>query len=292
MAAFVREMLRAQSLTVVDQVVHVETRDAALSALTQRPDHWDVVIIDLHLPDGEGITVVEGIAMHARDAALIVLTADQDADIGVEALRRGAAEFLPKSELSVTTLARCLRFAIERRRFHAQLLALADHDELTGLANRRALIAFYTRQMAAATRAGHRLVVAVFDVNNFKQINDTMGHGSGDDVLMRVAEGLRNTVRTQDLVARLGGDEFAVCATLASSVDLRYLRRRLTVFASNADPTRAIDVQLALGIAEAQADEPLESVLARADVAMYERKRKQHDALHAIGISSTPVISA
>lgn len=271
MAAFVRELLRAQTAMPIEHIEHVVSQDDALAALTGVA-RWDAVIVDLHLPDGDGVALIDVFALHAHGAALIVITADPDIDVGVESLRHGAAEFLPKSELTVSTLARCLRFALERQRFQAQLRSLADTDELTGVANRRGLGAHYQRAAAAAHRSGGQIMVAMFDVNDFKRINDTMGHGVGDQVLARIADGLRHTVRAEDLVARIGGDEFVVCAVVSSDDDAAQLRERLREHALGADPSGQVAVQLAVGITEAVGAERLETVLARADAAMYREK--------------------
>ncbi|WP_169744501.1 diguanylate cyclase domain-containing protein, partial [Spirillospora albida] len=89
-----------------------------------------------------------------------------------------------------------------------ELAYQAGHDALTGLAN-RALLVEHT-QHALAGPGGHRVALALIDLDDFKAINDRLGHAVGDALLVAIAGRLRNCVRPHDLVARLGGDEFAV----------------------------------------------------------------------------------
>lgn len=88
--------------------------------------------------------------------------------------------------------------------------SLAHTDALTGLPNRRFFLEQLEREYARAGRYPESLTIAYFDLDNFKYVNDTMGHGAGDDLLVRVAETLSTSVRESDLAFRLGGDEFAV----------------------------------------------------------------------------------
>ena len=98
----------------------------------------------------------------------------------------------------------------ERRRHEAELRHLADHDPLTGLLNRRSFERELERQVAQVERYGARGAAIVLDLDHFKTINDTLGHGVGDELIARVAHALRGRLRDSDVLARLGGDEFAV----------------------------------------------------------------------------------
>jgi diguanylate cyclase (GGDEF)-like protein/PAS domain S-box-containing protein len=98
----------------------------------------------------------------------------------------------------------------ERRRYEAQLLHLADHDPLTGLANRRRFDSELAAHLDRCQRYGPRGALMMLDLDNFKQVNDTLGHGAGDQLIIGTADLLRGRLRASDLVARLGGDEFAI----------------------------------------------------------------------------------
>jgi diguanylate cyclase (GGDEF)-like protein len=100
--------------------------------------------------------------------------------------------------------------AIERKRTHSRLEFLAQYDQLTGLSNRSLFLDRLRSSLQRATRDSLRLAVIYLDMDNFKQINDSFGHSTGDLLLQEVARRLRQCVRESDTVGRLGGDEFAV----------------------------------------------------------------------------------
>ncbi len=98
----------------------------------------------------------------------------------------------------------------ERKRAESELQQLADHDALTGLFNRRRFDEELTRELARAARYQQPAALLVLDLDNFKYVNDNLGHQAGDQVVMSVAALLRKRLRETDIVARLGGDEFAI----------------------------------------------------------------------------------
>jgi len=165
----------------------------------------------------------------------------------------------------------------QHRELVAGMMVLAERDPLTGVANRRA----FNRALAeiqhrsGAARAG---ALVLIDLDNFKQVNDRLGHQRGDEVLRAVARAIQRRVRDTDLVARLGGDEFAVVLpgvdserAQAVADDLRAAIREACV---DLPPRAAIDASV--GVAslgpEGQAGDVVELV-ARADAAMYRVKR-------------------
>ncbi|WP_310528208.1 EAL domain-containing protein, partial [Nocardioides sp.] len=101
----------------------------------------------------------------------------------------------------------------ERRRYQDRLAHLVDHDVLTGLANRRRFDAELTRHLERSRRYGNAGGVLLLDLDNFKQVNDSLGHNAGDELLITIGGLLRRAVRDTDVVARLGGDEFGVLLT-------------------------------------------------------------------------------
>ena len=98
----------------------------------------------------------------------------------------------------------------ERKAAAEQIFHLAHHDALTGLVNRVALEAQMQSSFASARRDGRQVAVMLIDMDNFKQVNDTLGHHVGDQLLIEIAKRLRECVRASDIVARLGGDEFVI----------------------------------------------------------------------------------
>jgi diguanylate cyclase (GGDEF)-like protein len=179
------------------------------------------------------------------------------------------------SALIVSALARRLfsaSRAIEAREAAAQ--HLANHDALTGLPNRRLLETQLVAFAAAAEREGTRLAIACVDVDRFKDINDTLGHHAGDQLICALADRLRETVPESDFVARLGGDEFAVMRNCASDEDAEALLA--TVRACFATPFRItghlVEANASVGVAFAEAGRSFEELMRQADIALYEAK--------------------
>ncbi|MEH6492601.1 sensor domain-containing protein [Halopseudomonas sp.] len=122
----------------------------------------------------------------------------------------GTARYTQQDQELLQFVAGQLAAAVERRRTHAHLEFLARHDQLTLLANRALFLDRLQQALHRAQRDALRLAVLYLDMDNFKQINDTFGHGIGDQLLREVAQRLRKCVRESDTVGRLGGDEFAI----------------------------------------------------------------------------------
>ena len=152
---------------------------------------------------------------------------------------------------------------------------LASIDGLTGLYNRRHFMEMAEGAFAHAQRLGQQLVVLMIDVDRFKQINDVHGHAVGDRVLADVAQACREYVRPDDIVGRYGGDEFIVLIPRTASARAAEIAAQLTgplARAPGDDGTR-VSFTLSIGIAECADCRDLPSLLARADMAMYEAKR-------------------
>ncbi len=170
-----------------------------------------------------------------------------------------------------------------RRELVAQRHA-ADHDPLTGLPNRRA---FYQRGSALVAGAARRpLVAIVLDLDNFKQINDRLGHAAGDEVLVTVAQRLA-AYAGEELVARLGGDEFAGLLRVPDTDDVRLISAGRELAKVLALPMVAVGFPVTLtasvGLVPVHRNLRLEEVLRHADAAMYQAK------IGGYGVSTAPL---
>ncbi|MFN4342749.1 MAG: diguanylate cyclase [Azonexus sp.] len=153
---------------------------------------------------------------------------------------------------------------------------LVRHDQLTGALNRRGLEEILTKEAARATRHESDLCVALLDIDNFKKLNDAMGHAAGDEALIHLARVCRDTLRPQDTVARYGGEEFVILlpdTPLAdASAVLTRLQRELTkkFFLHGNDK---VLITFSAGVTRMRHDDSRESVIKRADEAMYKAKQ-------------------
>jgi diguanylate cyclase (GGDEF)-like protein len=147
------------------------------------------------------------------------------------------------------------------------------HDSLTGLPNRRALLARLPKEVEASRRPDGSFALVLCDMDNLKQLNDTLGHEAGDLALKLLAGALRSGLRRGDDAYRLGGDEFAVVLPGAGRLDAERATRRLreATLACAQEPVKAIEASF--GIAVYERGESPDRLMARADEALYRDKR-------------------
>jgi diguanylate cyclase (GGDEF)-like protein/PAS domain S-box-containing protein len=169
----------------------------------------------------------------------------------------------------------------DRDRFESELLYLADHDVLTGLFNRRRFEQDVARQVAYGARYGTGGAVLLLDLDDFKDVNDTLGHRAGDDLIKEVAQLLSGRLRSTDVVARLGGDEFAVLLPEADEDDARATAKALLeAIRTHRSSFRGHQVRVTASVGIAlvnDVDDAEDEPLGRADVAMYEAKESGRD---------------
>ena len=164
----------------------------------------------------------------------------------------------------------------ENVQLRRQLQELSVTDELTGLANRRGFM-MLAEQQRKLVRRGHSMVLLYMDLNDFKSINDSLGHSAGDDALVETARVLSACVRESDILARMGGDEFAALLVDSEVVfaEQAPLRVQAAFNRRNAGKSTPYDLSISCGSAPYLADEPvsLEQLIARADELMYAQKQ-------------------
>ncbi len=174
--------------------------------------------------------------------------------------------------------------AIARSRYEAELKHMADHDPLTGLLNRRAYERSLEEHLARGERYGHAGAVMVLDLDSFKEVNDTLGHSAGDELIMRVAGALASRLRESDTLARLGGDEFAILTPVGECEEAESLADSLLEVvrqerAPRGPGGRERPITASIGVAPLQSAEQLsaEEALINADLAMYDAKEAGRD---------------
>ena len=270
----VEQSPEAIALHADGRILYVNSAGAALIGAPDPRALVGVPLTEIMLPAApppEGLSLAEAPAQDAR----------RDEKAMYRLVRRGDGRVLDVEVTSVMTVYEGrpvvqshVRDVTERLALEAQLVHQAFHDPLTGLANR---VLFYdrTEHALARTGRGEHMAVVVLDVDDFKRVNDSLGHAAGDELLRAVASRLLEAARHSDTVARLGGDEFALLLEgIAHDDDVGAVLERVTM-ALQLPVTvgsREVAVSASLGVAHPHHGEGADELLRNADVAMYRAK--------------------
>jgi diguanylate cyclase (GGDEF)-like protein len=275
-AAFLRRVLTSAGYEFrgVDDPTRLESELAAF-----RPD---LVLMDVTLPEVSGYDLVRSLRQDERHATLpvIILTTHGELDARIEAARAGGDEHLVKP-VSPALLLSTVAARVERGRF---LRLLVERDGLTGLLTHTALLERARAVLAQKRRdPGRQWTLIMIDLDRFKAVNDTHGHPTGDQVLVRLAGLLRARLRQADVVGRYGGEEFAVVLEdLTGEEAVRLVDRLRADFAAIEHRSRdgtAFRVTLSAGVAVLEEGESLSSWVNAADRALYSAKEAGRDRI-------------
>jgi two-component system cell cycle response regulator len=223
-------------------------------------------------------------------AALAVPLASEGEQLGYLAAysRTGRDAFGDAGTVELEELALRAGPAIDNARRFREARQLADLDALTGLHNRRYFHETLQREVARAQRYERSLALVVFDLDDFKAVNDRIGHLAGDGVLAEAADRVRDVVRSADVACRIGGDEFAVILPESSLKDADQLYRRLEQAVSARPLGQAGRLHLSAGVTELQADDDAISFFERADEALYRAKGAGKGTVVSVESTSFP----
>ena len=255
---------------------HVETIAKGKEQLES--DKYDVILLDLHLPDGENEEAIRAIKSVAGSIPIVILSGSDDADSQNFAMENGVQDYLVKGVGDGHLIARSINYAIEREQVQQHLTHLAHHDQLTGLANRELFHDRLGRAVARADRSKKMVGLMFLDLDRFKEINDSLGHQAGDDLLIMVSKRLQGCVRETDTIARLGGDEFTVIIEGTSSPEEAALVAKKILLTMQKPFTLAdqeVFVTTSIGLTVYPTDaNNVELLLKNADMAMYRAKEE------------------
>ncbi|MFK8068751.1 MAG: EAL domain-containing protein [Gammaproteobacteria bacterium] len=174
-------------------------------------NNFDVVVTDIGLPDADGLNVVKNIQKLDSSIPIVVQSGRMyDEDFAMQVVQFGAQDYLVKGEGHGHLISRVLEYSIERKRSLENLSYIANYDSLTGLANRLLFRERLDRALIRSDRNKSMVALFVIDLDRFKNINDTLGHDVGDELLVKVASRFSGCTRDGDTIARLGGDEFTI----------------------------------------------------------------------------------
>jgi two-component system cell cycle response regulator len=244
-----------------------------------------LALLDWVLPEIDGVEVCRRVRARAEGQPYtytILLTSKSQKQEMLEAMEAGADDFVSKPfdplELQARLLVGKRIIELQQKLFSANsaLHFAANHDFLTRVSNRAAILAFLQRELARSRRDGAPLGVMLVDVDNFKNVNDQLGHEAGDCVLQELAKRFCDNLREYDGVGRYGGEEFLLVlpncdlrTTLRRADEIRNLIAQTPVSTSAGDMT----ITISAGATVAGHTESVEALLRSIDAALYQAKR-------------------
>lgn len=190
------------------ELTHVMSLREALGKLLE--DDFAAILLDLHLPDAQGLEPLSRIREHYPDVPIVILTGTKISTLAIQALQEGAQEYMMKDYMNGEVLSQVIQSSIMRKKIENNLIKNANYDELTGLPNKSYLQDHARGILERASRWNTPVGVFFIDLDGFKLANDTYGHLIGDIILKEAAQRMQRALRSSDLVARYGGDEFVV----------------------------------------------------------------------------------
>ena len=253
--------------------------------LLSKSDAPRLALLDWVLPGVDGVELCRRLRGRPETEPYtytILLTAKSEKQEMLEAMDAGADDFLAKpfdpAELKARLLVGKRIVELQQKLVTANgaLHHAASHDFLTNLWNRAAILAFLQREVVRSLREGSAMGVILVDVDHFKKVNDELGHETGDYVLQEIAKRFSASLREYDGVGRYGGEEFLLVlpgCDLATTVRRANVIRELISSTAIRTPLRTTTVTVSMGAAVVDPTTNAESLLRRADRALYQAKR-------------------
>jgi two-component system, cell cycle response regulator len=274
--ADVRMLVRYRLEQAGFRVVAAATVVDALALAAEH--HPDVLLLDIGLPDGDGYEVCRHVlATSAAPPAVIFVTGRDTTVDRVAGLHAGAVDYILKPFEPAELVAR-VQAAVRMKLRVDDLAHRASTDPLTGMMNRSAL-GPRTEELIALAGRGRPFACVMLDIDHFKQLNDTRGHGAGDEVLREVARRIRGSIRLSDPVFRYGDDEFLALVLDADIAGGEVVGNTLLRAVGGSpialgDAAEPVSISVSIGVAAWQLEmlEP-EDLFAAAGAALYRAKR-------------------
>lgn len=241
----------------------------------------DLILLDVMMPEMDGFEACRRLKKieQLENVPVIFLTARNSTDDVVTGFDAGAVDFVSKPFINVELLARVktqirvnsLMKELEQK--NKELEEKAVHDDLTGLFNHGYMFEQLSYCQQLSWRYNKPLSVIMFDLDHFKQVNDTWGHQVGDAVLKSVSDIIKDAVRQVDIAGRYGGEEFMIICPETSLENTLLLAERIREEIASAEiGDQGLKVTISGGVAESQENEPVEKLVNRADELLYTSK--------------------
>ena len=273
-AILIRELIE-KIKNVHYELTHVQNLNETLLELNN--NNYDIILLDLSLPDEQGVDTVARVCEQAPDIPVVVMSGTDDETMAIKALQKGAQEYLVKGKVQSHALSRILRYAIMRHKGRVELQSLSLVDDLTGLYNKRGFILFAQQQLSLSVRAKRGMILFFIKLNGLKEIKDKSGHQSGDLALIETASILKEVFRDSDIVGRHAEDEFTAIAIESFDANNEIIIKRLQddLYSSNKQANRLYELSLSIGTAYYDTEElcSIEKLINRAEESMNEQRK-------------------
>ncbi|SBS35221.1 Response regulator PleD [Marinomonas aquimarina] len=288
-----RMLLRFHLEKLGHQVIEVSDGEQLVSFFFSHAEEVDLLVVDLNMPHKSGVQAVNEIrafqgSYDANWVPIIILSGSESDDDVLRCIEAGADDYLVKPiqhKVLAAKLMAMTRLDEMRQKLmamNARLEALSTTDYLTNLPNRRAFEKNLQDEMAKAGRYGQSLCVAVFDIDHFKQVNDTYGHEGGDVVLKELSRRLVSEKRAGDQFGRIGGEEFGLClphtdlenALIACERYRQLLSKKPFLY-----DEYSIDLTVSVGLCRFTTETDQLELIKGADQALYQAKHAGRDCV-------------
>lgn len=272
-----RKTMKNMLENLLYKVITVAHGEEALGMITAHPD-LSLVITDYNMPVMNGLELTAEIRKEYTKTQLciIAISSNNDEEVNALFLKQGANDYI-KKPFSKEEFSCRINNSIEALENIQYITNHASRDFLTGLYNRRYFFDNMYEYIEDTKTSGEKFVVAMVDIDNFKQINDTHGHDVGDKVIVCISEILRTNTSYRDIVARFGGEEF--CMVLkninkySASDILEGVRQEVEKFNFNLDANTDIRLTVSMGVSIHEDEDSLDETINQADMQLHSAKQ-------------------
>ena len=266
------------------QIYEARTVDEGLALFDD--NMFDVILLDYRMPQRNGIEMILELKTHVRNygSAIVMMSSAENEELVTECLKSGAQDFIPKADITLERLQSAIthaqtRFSLEQelRQNYLASKELAETDCLTGISNRFVFEESLAIAMVNNARSQCYLGLILFDIDDFKLINDSYGHDIGDEVLKATSQSVASVLRGHELFARIGGDEFVIMlANVKEAFQFNEIASRILGLFK--EPLiindLSIKIQLSMGIAiHPDNDMTSKELIKCSDIALYRAKK-------------------
>jgi diguanylate cyclase (GGDEF)-like protein len=254
----------------------------------------DIVICDLMMPKVDGLQFLQLVNSNPAlsDIPVIMLTVKGELSAKLKGLEQGASDYLTKPFDAAELVAR-VKIHLKIKKLQGDLMSANDHlkqlsntDPLTTLYNRRFFTEMIEAELQRSSRSNSYLCLLIVDIDNFKRVNDIYGHHAGDEVLVAVADRLREGLRTYDIASRYGGEEFAIVlpdTTLSTGLEVAERLRKAVLSLNFKVPLDMVSVTISIGLAAFPSEHinSYNTLFTGADTALYRAKHNGRNRVEA-----------